>query len=504
MPDLSRLGREELAYRLRQQRILAEMGRRALAAPRLSMLFEEAARRCTDGVHARFCRILEYLPAEDKFLVRAGVGWKRGYVGSTMGSDNETPAGHVFDTGRPMIANNSDGQFYIPRILADHEINSSINVLIPVGAHRHWGIVGADNPDEGTFDEVDTAFLEGVAHLLGAAIDREEAAAALRQSEQRFRVLADSLPHLAWSSDEQGSITWFNRRWYEFTGATVEESLGWGWLKWIDLDGSRIEKLRHTLETGTTWENICTIEAADGSCRHFLSRAEPIRDENGKVVSWVGTNTDITQQKMAEDLQRMLAREASHRVKNSLALVASLLNLEAGSLTAQASQALKGAISRVYAVAAVHDQLWRQTDFQRIDLAPFLTELCSAIAATSPQHETFCQFEAVMAPANLVTPLGISLNELITNAYKYAYPNDSSGEVRITGSIEDGSYRLIVSDLGQGLPDDFDPASSCGSLGMRIIKSLARQMNADLTIHRTSPGTSFSLLIPLGTRPAAD
>lgn len=502
MPDLSRLGREELAYRLRQQRILAEMGRRALAAPRLSVLFEEATRRCTDGVHARFCKILEYLPAEDKFLVRAGVGWKRGYIGSRMGSDNETPAGHVFDTGRSLVANNSDGQFRIPRILADHEIKSSINVLIPVGAQRHWGVLAADNPDEGTFDEVDTAFMEGIAHLLGAAIDREEAAAALRQSEQQFRVLADSLPHLAWTSDEHGSITWFNRRWSEFTGATVEESLGWGWLRWIDLNESKIEKLKHTLEAGTSWEDICTIETADGSRRHFLSRAEPIRDEFGKVASWVGTNTDITQQKTAEDLQRTLAREASHRVKNSLALVASLLNLEAGSLTSQASQALKGAISRVYAVAAVHDQLWRQTDFQMIDLAPFLTELCSAIATTSPQHQTNYEFETAIAPANLVTALGITLNELITNAYKYAYPDDS-GEVRITGSIEGGSYRLTVSDFGQGLPDDFNPSSD-GSLGMRIVTSLTRQMNADLSIHRTSPGASFSLLIPLETRPAAD
>lgn len=311
---------------------------------------------------------------------------------------------------------------------------------------------------------------------------------------------ADSLPHLAWASDAQGSITWFNRRWYEFTGATVEDSLGWGWLRWIDLDEGKIERFKDALESGIPWENICTIESADGNHRHFLSRAEPIRDENGKVASWVGTNTDITQQKTAEDLLRMLAREASHRVKNSLALVASLLNLEG--LTAQASQALKGAISRVYAIAAVHDQLWRQTEFQMIDLAPFLSELCSAIAATSPQHQTNYEFETAIAPATLVTPLGITLNELITNAYKYAYPDDS-GEVRITGSIEGGSYRLTVSDFGQGLPDDFKPSSD-GSLGMRIVTSLIRQMNADLSIQRTRPGASFSLLIPLETRPAAD
>ena len=507
VPDKRRRGRQELSYRLHQQSVLSEFGNFAMSATSVDDLLNEAARLCAKGMHAHFCKVLEYVPADNRFIVRAGIGWKPGYVGSaTLAADTESPAGYSYHTGRPVVSNEleSEKRFRIPQILVEHGVRRAINVLVTVAGHR-WGVLEADSRDEGEFDKADKTFLQSFAHLLGAAVGREQTAAALRQSEERFRALADSLPHLAWVCDKSGYFSWFNRRWYEFTGTTPEESLGWSWsgLNRLDLEPAMVERFLQALRGSKAWEDTFPLKGADGQTRWFLSRAEPIRDDAGRIVNWVGTNTDVTNQKEAEEMQRTLTREASHRVKNSLSLVSSLLNLQACSLKDEARRALGEAASRVYTIAAVHDQLWRQADTREVDLQQFLTNLCAAITTASPQHKTISDIEPVVVSADLAIQVGLLVNELVTNANKYAYPPGTGGEIRVTGA-RDGSahYRISVADAGRGLPKGFDINAPAEGLGMRIVKSLSRKLHADMTAENTRPGARFSLSIPLeGTKP---
>lgn len=330
--------------------------------------------------------------------------------------------------------------------------------------------------------------------------DARRAQDALRESERQFRTMADALPQLAWMADAKGWIYWYNRRWYEYTGTTLPEMEGWGWRRVHHPDhvDRVVERIQHAWDTGEPWEDIFPLRGADGQYRWFLSRATPLRDAAGRVTRWFGTNTDITEQQKREDLQKLLIREISHRVKNSLALVSALLHLQARTLGGGSRGALEDAASRVGAVATVHDQLWRQADVGEIDLAPFLSNLGCAIATTAPRHETIVEAEPAIVSADVAVPIGLLVNELVTNAYKYAYAEGEEGEVRIVGArLPDGRYRLEVSDRGRGLPDDFDLERSRTSLGMRVVTNLVTQLSGELSVDRARPGARFIFTFPL-------
>lgn len=201
----------------------------------------------------------------------------------------------------------------------------------------------------------------------------------------------------------------------------------------------------------------------------------------------------------ALERQDLLTREMSHRVKNSLAVVAGLLQLQTrGTDDVAVKRALIDAHSRVEAIAQVHDQLWRQPDVMTIDLSDFLSELCAKLQESAGPHRVLCHAPSVAFPADLAVPLGLFVNELVTNAIKYGYP-DGAGEIRVAAARgEDGGFLVSVADDGIGLPEGFDPATARKSLGMRIVNNLARQLDGRLGV-APGKGARFELrMVPRG------
>ncbi|PZV18082.1 MAG: hypothetical protein DCF22_02205 [Leptolyngbya sp.] len=133
--------------------------------------------------------------------------------------------------------------------------------------------------------------------------DRKAAEAELRESEERFRTLADNMSQLAWMADSNGWIFWYNHRWFEYTGTTLEEMQGWGWQQVHHPDHVDLVTtyFRQCLETGKTWEDTFPLRGKDGNYRWFLSRAIPIKDKADNIVQWFGTNTDISDRKRIEE-----------------------------------------------------------------------------------------------------------------------------------------------------------------------------------------------------------
>ena len=149
--------------------------------------------------------------------------------------------------------------------------------------------------------------------LIGVSRDVTEERRAeerVRESEEMFRQLAESIPQLAWTTDAEGSIFWYNQRWYDYTGTTLDEMKGWGWQSVHDPDELPrvLEKFKAHIASGEPWEDTFPLRGADGKFRWHLSRARPMRDAQGDIVRWFGTNTDISAQRDMEQSLRASER----------------------------------------------------------------------------------------------------------------------------------------------------------------------------------------------------
>jgi two-component sensor histidine kinase len=380
------LTRRALHLRIRQQEILAELGVLALQGTAFLELLNQTAGLTAEGMKAEFCKVLEYLPAQNRLLVRAGVGWHEGIVGvATIGADLESPSGFALRTGKPVISNHLENEerFRTPELLAEHGIRRAMNVILQ-GDGSPYGVLEVDSRSEGEFSEHDIAFLQGAANILGMAIERQ-------RNERQLR--------------------------------------------------------------------------------------------------------------MALDRQQVLLNEINHRVKNSLQIVAAMLQLQANAADDDLIRAhLIEASGRVSAVGRAYERLSHDANVESINLGPYLQQVCAdAVGA----YRCILDFDA--APGIELDPdraisLALIVNELVTNAVKHALSDRSNGHIWVRLSRQDENSALIsVRDDGVGLPAGFDLTQSRG-LGMRIIAALAKQLGASITQHGGVDGTEFALLLPLERR----
>ena len=372
------------AARLRQQEILAELGVFALQGPSFTDLLNEAARLTAEGLEAEFSKVLEYVPLENRLLVRAGVGWDAGIVGSaSVGADLDSPAGFALHSGRPVISNHlkDEQRFRTPELLLQHGIRRAMNVILQ-GEGKPFGVLEVDSRSEGEFGERDIAFLQGAANILGMAIERQ----------RTERQLTAALAH-----------------------------------------------------------------------------------------------------------QKVLVEEINHRTKNSLQLVSSMLQLQArGVGDAEVGKHLTVAAGRVSAVSRLYARLAYHSGFEKIELGAYLREVCEDMEAAQPDCVVHAELEqVVMLAPDQAIHLGLIVNELVTNASKYAYPGRSGGQIWVRVERDGKSLRLSVRDEGLGLPAQFDADAGKG-LGMRIVKSLISQLGATFTIKPRTPGVEFVVAIPEG------
>ncbi|MFO1075439.1 MAG: histidine kinase dimerization/phosphoacceptor domain -containing protein [Geminicoccaceae bacterium] len=196
-PSEPEVTHQALQQRLRQQEILAELGVLALRGVPFPELLDHSACVVAEGMHTEFCKVLEFQPQANRFLVVAGVGWDASVIGrATIGADLESPSGFALRTGKPVISNHLEHEerFRTPELLIEHGIRRAMNVILQGEGHA-YGVLEVDSREPGEFDEHDLAFLQGAANLLGMAIERQRIEAKLRDALKEREMLLAEVNH---------------------------------------------------------------------------------------------------------------------------------------------------------------------------------------------------------------------------------------------------------------------------------------------------------------------
>ncbi len=189
----------------------------------------------------------------------------------------------------------------------DLRLLESMSMFASAG-HQTVEQTGAHKQQDRERDEASVVLRELNGALLCSSIRQHElveevqnAAAALRESEDRFRAVADNMDQLAWTCDSLGNVTWYNQRWLDYTGMAFDDMKGWDWSKVQHPDhlARVVSRVERSVLTGEPWEETFPLRGKDGEYRWFLSRSVPIRDGDGNILQWFGTNTDITERRAA-------------------------------------------------------------------------------------------------------------------------------------------------------------------------------------------------------------
>jgi two-component sensor histidine kinase len=202
--------------------------------------------------------------------------------------------------------------------------------------------------------------------------------------------------------------------------------------------------------------------------------------------------------KAALERQQFLLKEMNHRVKNSLTIVASMLHLQASDIgDADLTVHLNEASHRVAAIARAHDQLYHGSDISRLDIGEYIEAICKDLDESVSQCEIFNDVQhGIEIETDRAVSAALIVNELITNAAKYAYRDRSGGRIWVTvAGRGDDEFSVSVRDEGAGMPEGFDPHMAKG-FGMRIVSFLVQQLNGSLAVRTHNPGTEFVATIP--------
>jgi PAS domain S-box-containing protein len=325
---------------------------------------------------------------------------------------------------------------------------------------------------------------------------RKKAESLLTKSEKDYRDLVNHSLVGIYKTDENGELLFANNSLANIFGYNSAE----------DIKGIMITSLYKNLndrdiilkklkEESKLEEYEVEMVTRNGEPVNVLISAK----RDGETIS--GMIMDITENKKSQDLvkkslleKEMLLKEIHHRVKNNLMVISSLLSLQSRYIKDEVSKSIfKESQNRARSMALIHELLYRSSDLKRINFGDYIKTLTNELFrmyVTDPDRiKLNINVEDVMLDINTAIPLGLIVNELVSNSMKHAFPNDRKGKIDIEFKLEDGIYSMIVSDNGVGFPKDYDLEVS-DSLGLRIVNSLTEQIDGQIELEREN-GTRY-------------
>ena len=543
----------------RRSRFLAELGQALQPLTDPDELMATAARLLGEHVGADRCAYAEVEADEDHFTITGN--YTRGDTASILGrfafADFGAAVLRLMRANAPYVVEDAAAD---PRVTPPDRAayaRTQIRAVVCVPLHKAGRLVAAmavhqRAPRRWAEDEV--ALVVTVVQRCWESLERararrrlHEREAALAASERQFRTLADAIPTLAWTAQADGYIDWYNARWYEYTGTAPEQMAGWGWQSVHDpaVLPAVLERWQASVATGESFEMTFPLRGADGGFRPFLTRVLPLRDGEGRVVRWFGTNTDVTAERAAREAAEAANRAKSeflavmsHELRTPLNAIGGYAELIELGIHGPVTDAQRAALSRIQAsqrhllglIAGV-------LDYSRVEAGAVTYRL-----ADVPVGEAVAEAETLVAPQLRAKGLGYAwsgappelrvradreklqqvLLNLLGNAVKFTDARGgAAGRIEVACSVEDGGpssepdggrVRLHVRDTGVGIAAEelervFEPFVQADQtltrphagvgLGLAISRDLARGMGGDLTVEsEVGVGSTFTLTLP--------
>ncbi len=347
--------------------------------------------------------------------------------------------------------------------------------------------------------------------------ERKKAEQKLRESEEKYRNIVETANEGIVLLDREGIITYLNKKMANMIGYSPEEMIGryaWDFVASEDVTiaKSNIEK-RHLCAS----ENYeIKLIRKDGSAIWVAINAKSLFDEGGKYVGSLSMHTDITKRKEAEEnlknIETVRKQEIHHRIKNNLQVISSLLDLQAEQFKgienikeSQVLEAFRESQDRVISMALIHEELYRGGGFETLNFSPYIQELAENLFLTYRLGSTDITLSIdleknLFFDMDTAVPLGMIVNELVSNSLKHAFTGRDNGEIQIKLQREENEecetrackrtcFTLIVSDNGIGIPENID-IEEFDSLGLQLVTTLVEQLDAELELKRNN-GTEF-------------
>lgn len=340
-----------------------------------------------------------------------------------------------------------------------------------------------------------------------------------KRIEAQFYMLADLLPTMCWMADAKGSIFWYNRLWYDYTGTTFEQMEGWGWRSVHDAAtlAKVLERWQACLETGQFFEMTFPLRGGDGVFRPFLTRVSPVRGADGQIIRWLGTNTEVTEERRQSELREQFTAVLGHDLRNPLsAILSGLTMLRKTPLSDRAvllADMMRDSASRMSALIDDTTDLARcrlgdglALNRTREHLEPVLREVIAELVSANPERMMETDFvlqQPIYCDRGRVAQL---FSNLIGNALTHGSV-DRPVRVRAVSSAD--GFEFSVANEGKPIPPadlprlfapfyrgEARPSRQGLGLGLYIAHEIATAHGGMLEVASTPAETRFTFWMP--------
>ncbi len=462
-------------------------------------------------------RLIEDREKSKQALSKSEAGWR---------SLTETSPDHIFTLGTELniqFANFAAPGLTVKELIGtplyqyvegaekQAEVKALLESVLQTGEIKTYDTI-YDSPNGETIyyeSRVVPRKLEGSKETIGLTVnsrnfsERKLMEKALQESEEKYRSLSNGLPALVCEFLPDSTLTFVNRAYYEYFGKTAEELVG---RPFLDLIPEEIRQVvKEDYMSTTLWEptkpNTHEVIIQD-EVRWLEWTNSAIFDKDGQIERYRAIGIDITKRKKTEEEiiaslkeKETLLHEIHHRVKNNMAVISSLLKLQSNALEdSRMKEILKESQSRVYVMSAVHETLHGSEKLSEINLKTYLSKISTfifqAYNTKRGNVKLSCKIEDEPISINQAYPLGLVINELISNSLKYAFPEDRTGEITVGMEKLDKELELTIMDDGIGTPEGFD-WKNANSLGLKLVRTLVEnQLDGSIDMESKN-GTKF-------------